>query len=153
MKTGERCGNAGPWTPVENSPLALQGVQARHRVSHRRPPPLEIANGAISTFPQRRRICLPKTKKQHGSRPSVARPTHSRKEDSFLTAKPKAIPTFQAHPALESKAGFRLISRWNQTSISGSFLDWKMLGESCPIQNDLEGSGCFQHRMILNSFE
>jgi hypothetical protein len=32
---------------------------------------------------------------------------------------------------LESKAGFRLISRWNQTSISGSFLDWKMLAGTC----------------------
>ncbi len=35
---------------------------------------------------------------------------------------------FRAHPALESKAVFRLISYWNQFSISGSFLDWKMLG-------------------------
>src|ERR1700680_5299961 len=36
-------------------------------------------------------------------------------------------PNFQAHPALESKAGFRLTPHWNPTSISGSFLDWKML--------------------------
>jgi hypothetical protein len=35
---------------------------------------------------------------------------------------------FQAHPALESNFVFRLIPRWNQISISGSFLDWKMLG-------------------------
>jgi hypothetical protein len=34
---------------------------------------------------------------------------------------------FQAHPALESKPVFRLTPRWNQISISGSFLDWKML--------------------------
>jgi hypothetical protein len=34
---------------------------------------------------------------------------------------------FQAHPALESKSVFRLIPRWNEISISGSFLDWNML--------------------------
>jgi hypothetical protein len=37
-------------------------------------------------------------------------------------------PEVQAHPALESKAVFRLIPRWNEISISGSFLDWNMLG-------------------------
>ena len=55
----ERCGNAGRWTPVENSRLAFTGNVARPRVFHRRPPPLEIANSAISTFPQRRRVILP----------------------------------------------------------------------------------------------
>src|SRR5258708_6501267 len=43
---------------------------------------------------------------------------------------PSAPPTasqFQAHPALESNLTFRLIVRWNQTSVSGSFVDWKML--------------------------
>jgi hypothetical protein len=34
---------------------------------------------------------------------------------------------FQAHAALESNPTFRLIVRWNQNSISGSFLNWKML--------------------------
>jgi hypothetical protein len=34
---------------------------------------------------------------------------------------------FQAHPALESRLVLRLIPRWNQTSISGSLSDWKML--------------------------
>ena len=36
-------------------------------------------------------------------------------------------PTFQAHLAWESNLAFRLIPRWNQISISGSFLHWKML--------------------------
>jgi hypothetical protein len=36
-------------------------------------------------------------------------------------------PEFQAHLALESNSDFRLIPRWNQIPISGSFLDWKML--------------------------
>jgi hypothetical protein len=71
----ERCGNDGRGTAVENSRLALRAIQARHRVSHRRPPPLEIANDAISTFPQRRpRFYLSKSQKQkQNSRPS-ARP-------------------------------------------------------------------------------
>ena len=34
---------------------------------------------------------------------------------------------FRAHPALESKSSFRLIPRWNEFSISGSFVDWKRL--------------------------
>ncbi len=34
---------------------------------------------------------------------------------------------FQAHPALESTRHFTLIPRWNQISISGSFMDWKVL--------------------------
>src|SRR5260370_37527551 len=37
-------------------------------------------------------------------------------------------PESQAHLALESNSDFRLIPRWNQIPISGSFLDWKMLG-------------------------
>jgi hypothetical protein len=36
-------------------------------------------------------------------------------------------PLVQAHPALESNLSFRLIPHWNRFSISGSFLDWKML--------------------------
>jgi hypothetical protein len=34
---------------------------------------------------------------------------------------------FQAHAALESTCRFRLMAYWNQFSISGSFVDWKML--------------------------
>jgi hypothetical protein len=62
----EHCGNDGRGAAVENSRLALWVVQARHRVSHRRPPPLEIANDAISTFPQRRlRFYLSKSQRQN----------------------------------------------------------------------------------------
>jgi len=56
-ETPGRCGNAGRWTPVENSPLALR---ADHSSTSKFPtvaqPPLEIAKGAIPTFPQRRRV-------------------------------------------------------------------------------------------------
>src|SRR6185369_8579334 len=50
----KRCGNAGREVEVENSRLALWVTPVRHRVSHRHLPPLEIANRAIPTFPQRR---------------------------------------------------------------------------------------------------
>jgi hypothetical protein len=39
---------------------------------------------------------------------------------------------FQAHPALESRSEFRLTLHWNEKSISGSFLDWKMLQLPAP---------------------
>src|ERR1700681_4158817 len=42
-------------------------------------------------------------------------------------------PEFQAHLALESNSDFRLIPRWNQIPISGSFLDWKMLFFGCDL--------------------
>jgi hypothetical protein len=35
---------------------------------------------------------------------------------------------FQVHRPLETKPHFRLILCWKQTQISGSSLDWKMLG-------------------------
>src|SRR5216684_2609149 len=51
-----------------------------------------------------------------------------RKENTRRARKGTAwTPRFQAHSALESNVDFRLIAHWNQTSISGSFLDWKML--------------------------
>ncbi len=40
---------------------------------------------------------------------------------------PLLQPRSQAHSALESNPGFRLISHWNQMLISGSFVDWNML--------------------------
>jgi hypothetical protein len=52
---------------------------------------------------------------------------HRKEAFSRRTAR-RARIWFQAHRALESKAVFRLIPRWNQNSISGSLLDWKMLG-------------------------
>ena len=58
------------------------------------------------------------------ARPSGAgRPKTERKE---LSTQPRST-LLQAHAALEWKSAFRLTSHWNQNSISGSFLDWKML--------------------------
>src|SRR5713226_380496 len=83
-------------------------AEARHRVFHRRPPPLEIAHGAISTFPQRQRF-FPSQNQNKTARAlrALAQP-HSRKEDS-PPAPSREIAKFQAHLALESKSDFRLI--------------------------------------------
>jgi hypothetical protein len=55
-------------------------------------------------------------------------PGSSRKGDCTQQKKHRLSgPEFQADPALESKVVFRLIPRWNEISISGSFLDWNML--------------------------
>ena len=126
----ERCGNAGRGVPVENSCLALWVIQARHRVSHRHPSPLEIANRAISTFPQRR---LPLSffffKPKDKAKPAPlgrSQREHIHERRNVRSLDQRSL-NFQAHPALESKSDFRLTLHWNQKSISGSFLDWKML--------------------------
>ena len=36
-------------------------------------------------------------------------------------------PLFQAHDVLETSCRFRLMMYWNQMTIPGSFVDWKML--------------------------
>jgi hypothetical protein len=54
-------------------------------------------------------------------------PGSSKKGDCTQQKNRLSVPEFQAHPALESKVVFRLIPRWNEISISGSFLDWNML--------------------------
>lgn len=46
----------------------------------------------------------------------------------------RKTPQFQAHPALESTRRFRLTPRWNQILISGSFVDWKMLFGTFPVE-------------------
>jgi len=98
------------------------------------PPPLEIATSAIPTFPQRRlRLPLSSQQKQKQNRllalfarsqPSSYDPG---KEASRRSMKRRIRGLVSAPPALESKSDFRLISRWNQNPVSGSFLDWKML--------------------------
>jgi hypothetical protein len=72
---------------------------------------LEIANYAISTFPQRRRF-FPFFPTKRLALRALAPP--QRKEN------PHQQPR-------EESGIFRLIPHWNQTSISGSFQDWKML--------------------------
>ena len=45
---------------------------------------------------------------------------------------------FQAHPELESQSEFSLTLHWNEKSISGSFLDWKMLSHFEHRVRDIE---------------
>ena len=78
----------------------------------------------FSTFPPPRILALSnQTTKPGGARPSGADLSQVRSTKGDIAQQPHS----QAHPVLESKSRFRLIAHWNQFSISGSFLDWKML--------------------------
>ena len=129
--------------------------------------PLEISPkaGEIPTFPQRRRRgrmekwktktrfstfppprilslrckdrdarpgCRPPPR--YGRRRCAPPPKNQRKETS------RSIQ-LRAHPALERNCYFRLISHWNRFSISGSFLDWKMLSPEMPRPGMADRSG------------
>src|SRR5216684_397324 len=116
----ECCGNAGPAETVENQTT----------VSHRSHRPLEIAKDAISTFPQHRRrfLYIPIANNARAFQ-ALAIEGENQKKGATRSCPPGVEKAFhfRAHPALESKSSFRLISRWNEFSISGSFVDWKML--------------------------
>lgn len=77
----------------------------------------------------------------HPSRPSDAQGKNKTAERRPLAASASAAnrPLFRAHSALERKPLFRLIARWNQTLLSGSFLDWKML--SLPVRDYFSRTG------------
>jgi hypothetical protein len=118
--------------------------------------PLEIPpkTGGIPTFPQcrrRRRLEKWKTKCRFPTFPPPrfplsnqatttagaasplrrGTPPHIRRYTQLNERKPsEATFPIQAHRLLESTCLFRLISLWNQFLISGSFLDWKMLGHA-----------------------
>jgi 2'-5' RNA ligase len=116
----ECCGNAGPVETVENQTT----------VSHRSHRPLEIAKDAISTFPQHRQrfLYIPIANNARAFQ-ALAIEGENQKKGAIRSCPPDVEKAFhlRAHPALESKSSFRLISRWNEFSISGSFVDWKML--------------------------
>src|ERR1022692_2693736 len=57
----------------------------------------------------------------------------------------------QAHLALETNFGCGLTSHWNQSSFPGSFTDWKMLPQNCPIQDEPEAKVHFQSKMSLKT--
>jgi len=124
--TQTRCrrgGNAGTVETVEN----------RTPVSHRSHRPLEIARGAISTFPPRRRrfpLSLNQSRPLTPCGAFTIERKDPRKERSAANPTDQRWFWFQAHPALESMSVFRLTSHWNQFPVSGSFLDWKMLAVS-----------------------
>jgi hypothetical protein len=75
------------------------------------------------TFPPPRRY-IEKGSKQEAAGPRGFAPPTGRKPKKGNHPQRAVI---RAHLVLEWKPSFRLISRWNQILISGSFLDWKML--------------------------
>src|ERR1035437_3506998 len=120
--------------------------KAKSRLTTLSTSPLEISPtaGEIPTFPQRRRrgrwkngktkagfplshhpedISGKPTKSQGGR---ASPPSHQRRPKGDLSRQP-GRRHFQAHATLESNCRFRLMPYWNQFSISGSFMDWKML--------------------------
>src|SRR5437763_10434555 len=144
-QTGRRvsCGNAG----------AVESVESHKQASPSFHEPLgnPAKSGEIPTFPQRRRrgrmekwktksrfstfppprfLSLRNTKPKARGR-AVARPRANAggaaRHLQRLRKETSRSLQFQAHPALESPCYFRLVSHCNQFSISGSFLDWKML--------------------------
>jgi hypothetical protein len=83
------------------------------------PPPLEIAKGAISTFPQRRRrFSSSQSQTQKQAPPPSAVPAEGFTKGDFCRFSPSR---------------FRIILCWNQNAVSVSSFDWKMLGR--PARN------------------
>src|SRR5260370_18728228 len=124
----ECCGNAG----------AVETVENQTTVSHRSHRPLEIAKDAISTFPQHRRRFLSIPIANNACAFQALTIEGENQKKGAIRSCPPGVETafhFRAHPALESKSSFRLISRWNEFSISGSFVDWKMLARSALLDS------------------
>lgn len=111
----------GPWKPWKTRQRFPTAPTAPWKSHTPRFPPSHSADG----FP------LSSQEKQtpRPSRSSDAQGKNQTAERRPLAASASAAnrPLFQAHSALERKPLFRLIARWNQFSISGSFVDWKML--------------------------
>jgi hypothetical protein len=80
----------------------------------------------VSHFPTAPRIIWRKQKSQGGRASPSARRRQQKTTKGDLSRQPERFH-FQAHLALESNCCFRLTPYWNQLSISGSFVDWKML--------------------------
>ena len=111
----------GPWKPWKTRQRFPTAPTAPWKSHTPRFPPSHSADG----FP------LSSQEKQtpRPSRSSDAQGRDQTAERRPLAASASAAnrPLFQAHSALERKPLFRLIARWNQFAISGSFVDWKML--------------------------
>jgi len=108
----------GPWKPWKTRQRFPTAPTAPWKSHTPRFPPSHSADG----FP------LSSQEKQtpRPSRSSDAQGKNQTAERRPLAASASAAnrPLFQAHSALERKPLFRLIARWNQFSISGSFVDW-----------------------------
>ena len=139
-------------SPLEISPKAGEFPTFPPRRRRRRMEKWKTKS-RFSTFPPPRFLILKteNTKTGGGLRPPLAQalrawlsfPSHFKASAPFgalASTEPnqrkETSPSklnFRAHPALESQSHFRLISHWNQFSISGSFVDWKMLLSAPPF--------------------
>jgi hypothetical protein len=127
----ERCGNAG----------AVESVESQKQASHSFHEPLgNLANGRrdshIPTAPATKAMEKWKTKSRFSTFPPprgyIGKPNEKPRRAGFA---PRPSKTTE-HQRKETCPGnldvaiFRLTPHWNQFSISGSFVDWKMRGES-----------------------
>jgi len=93
-----------------------------------RPQPGPAPESALSCIPAEPTLRPVNTSvPKPGSPASPANPRPKQKGDHHAAECRLRKPHFQAHLALESRPVSRLIPHWNQTSISGSLSDWKML--------------------------
>ena len=84
----------------------------------------------FSTFPPPRILLsqMQRPRRAAGLSPAPAlEPAALRAASKKPTKETSRSIQLRAHPALERNCYFRLIPHWNRFSISGSFLDWKML--------------------------
>jgi hypothetical protein len=106
----------GGGAAVENTRLALRVTQARHRVSHRRPPTLgnrqrrdfHIPTAPAAVF----LISITNTKASTTSFSRSGRRIHQRRFLSFLAF------SFQDHLVLESKRSFSIILRLENATLA-----------------------------------
>jgi hypothetical protein len=114
----------GPWKPWKTKQRFPTAPTAPWKSPVGRFPHSHCADAGVMT--SKRQQALP-------SRPADARAKKKKKtterRPSTASSCAGARPKFQAHSALERSPAFRLIARWNQNALSGSFVDWKMLGE------------------------
>jgi len=109
----------GVGAAVENSRLALWVVQARHRVSHRRPHTLGNRQKRDSHIPTAPATVLP----IHQEDENQNYAPFGRHERKIPAA--SWHPKFQDHLVLESKSGFRIILRLENASPTFALLNDK----------------------------
>src|SRR5713226_4226912 len=108
----QRCGNAGPWkawkTKLRFPTLSTALGNRKQRDFH-----IPTAPTTASSLSQQNQKTKP-----------PARALRALAALELPSSKGGVTPQ---HEAWNQRFGFRLISRWNQNPVSGSFLDWKML--------------------------
>ena len=123
--TPKRCGNDGAVETVENQTTGFPPFP--QPLGNRKYGDFHIPTAPTSVIALSSKHKHPRSRFLGGRCALPSQIRNRRKEHSHSPACDRNSFRFQAHAALESTSPFRLIPRWNQKSISGSFLDWKML--------------------------